>query len=120
MTRRMAASSSYSCSLKSPEGKPRTAKPRSPYVACRRSSASNCGVKPHLLAVFAQIPIGEPTREQGTRILTQYATAFPGVAEGFKTIYTYAWFVGVAIAAVVYGVMMKGKAVAHVQQAPQS
>ncbi|MNJ05776.1 hypothetical protein D3C73_1673320 [compost metagenome] len=49
-----------------------------------------------------------------------FPTAFPGVGEGFKTIYTYAWFVGVAIAAVVYGVMMKGKAVAHVQQAPQS
>ncbi|MEG1055711.1 MAG: cytosine permease, partial [Janthinobacterium sp.] len=49
-----------------------------------------------------------------------FPTAFPGVADGFKTIYTYAWFVGVAIAAVVYGAMMKGKAVAHAQQAPQS
>ena len=49
-----------------------------------------------------------------------FPTAFPDVAEGFKTIYTYAWFVGVAIAAVVYGAMMKGKVAARVQQAPQS
>ncbi|WP_454773612.1 NCS1 family nucleobase:cation symporter-1 [Janthinobacterium tructae] len=49
-----------------------------------------------------------------------FPTAFPGVAEGFKTIYTYAWFVGVAIAAVVYGVMMKGKVAARAQQVPQS
>jgi NCS1 family nucleobase:cation symporter-1 len=33
------------------------------------------------------------------------------VGAGFKTIYTYAWFVGIAISALVYGVMMKGKAV---------
>jgi NCS1 family nucleobase:cation symporter-1 len=37
-----------------------------------------------------------------------FPSAFPDVGEGFKTIYTYAWFVGVAIAAVVYGAMMKG------------
>ncbi|QGZ58935.1 NCS1 family nucleobase:cation symporter-1 [Paraburkholderia acidiphila] len=38
-------------------------------------------------------------------------TAFPGVfasvPDAFKSIYTYAWFVGLAIAAIVYGVMMK-------------
>jgi NCS1 family nucleobase:cation symporter-1 len=28
----------------------------------------------------------------------------------FKTLYTYAWFVGIAISAVVYGLMMKGRA----------
>ena len=36
-----------------------------------------------------------------------FPSAFPDVGEAFKTIYTYAWFVGVAIAAVVYGVMMR-------------
>jgi ATP-dependent Clp protease ATP-binding subunit ClpC len=33
----------------------------------------------HLLSAFAQLPVAEPTRAQGTRILAQYATAFPGV-----------------------------------------
>lgn len=33
--------------------------------------------EPHLLAVFAQIPVSEPTREQAARILGQYANAFP-------------------------------------------
>jgi NCS1 family nucleobase:cation symporter-1 len=37
------------------------------------------------------------------------------VSETFKTIYTYAWFVGIAISAVVYGVMMKGKTVPAVR-----
>jgi len=36
-----------------------------------------------------------------------FPSAFPDVGEGFKTIYTYAWFVGIAISALVYGVMMK-------------
>ena len=36
--------------------------------------------------------------------------SFPNVPEGFKLIYTYAWFVALALAAIVYGVMMKGKA----------
>ncbi|HEX8403889.1 MAG TPA: cytosine permease, partial [Duganella sp.] len=40
-----------------------------------------------------------------------FPASFPDVGDGFKTIYTYAWFVGIAIAAVVYGVMMKGKTV---------
>jgi NCS1 family nucleobase:cation symporter-1 len=31
------------------------------------------------------------------------------VSETFKTIYTYAWFIGVVIAAIVYGLMMKGR-----------
>lgn len=39
-----------------------------------------------------------------------FPASFPDVGETFKTIYTYAWFVGVAIAAVVYGVLMKGRA----------
>ena len=36
-----------------------------------------------------------------------FPAAFPDVGEAFKTIYTYAWFVGVAIAAVIYGLMMR-------------
>ena len=40
-----------------------------------------------------------------------FPASFPGVGEGFKTIYTYAWFVGIVISAIVYGVMMKGKTV---------
>ncbi|WP_159696241.1 NCS1 family nucleobase:cation symporter-1 [Massilia sp. 9I] len=37
-----------------------------------------------------------------------FPASFPDVGAAFKTIYTYAWFVGVAIAAIVYGAMMKG------------
>ncbi len=37
-----------------------------------------------------------------------FPSSFPDVGDVFKTIYTYAWFVGIAIAAVVYGLMMKG------------
>ncbi|MGJ7918612.1 NCS1 family nucleobase:cation symporter-1 [Massilia sp. LXY-6] len=40
-----------------------------------------------------------------------FPESFPGVGAGFKTLYTYAWFVGIAIAAVVYGLMMKDRAV---------
>ncbi|WP_317203561.1 NCS1 family nucleobase:cation symporter-1 [Janthinobacterium sp.] len=40
-----------------------------------------------------------------------FPQSFAGVADGFKTIYTYAWFVGVALSALVYGLMMKGKSV---------
>ncbi|MGF6654563.1 NCS1 family nucleobase:cation symporter-1 [Paraburkholderia youngii] len=36
-----------------------------------------------------------------------FPNAFPGVPDAFKSIYTYAWFVGLAIAAVVYGALMK-------------
>lgn len=38
-----------------------------------------------------------------------FPAAFPEVGDVFKTIYTYAWFVGVAIAALVYGVLMNGR-----------
>ena len=38
-----------------------------------------------------------------------FPAAFPAVGEGFKLIYTYAWFVGIAISAVVYGVLMKAR-----------
>ncbi|MBZ2208729.1 NCS1 family nucleobase:cation symporter-1 [Massilia soli] len=38
-----------------------------------------------------------------------FPASFPEVGDIFKTIYTYAWFVGVAIAALVYGVMMNGR-----------
>ncbi|WP_323142961.1 NCS1 family nucleobase:cation symporter-1 [Massilia phyllosphaerae] len=46
-----------------------------------------------------------------------FPEAFPNVGAGFKTMYTYAWFVGIAIAAVVYGLMMKGRAVPAMQPA---
>nr|WP_154379794.1 NCS1 family nucleobase:cation symporter-1 [Pseudoduganella rivuli] len=48
-----------------------------------------------------------------------FPASFPGVADGFKTIYTYAWFVGIAISALVYGVMMKGKAAPALRPATQ-
>ena len=35
-----------------------------------------------------------------------FPSAFPNVGDTFKLIYTYAWFVGLAVAAVVYRVMM--------------
>jgi NCS1 family nucleobase:cation symporter-1 len=38
-----------------------------------------------------------------------FPAAFPDVGAGFKAVYTYAWFVGIALAALVYGVMMKGR-----------
>jgi NCS1 family nucleobase:cation symporter-1 len=38
-----------------------------------------------------------------------FPAAFPNVGAGFKLIYTYAWFVGIAISAVVYGVLMKAR-----------
>ena len=40
-----------------------------------------------------------------------FPASFPEVGDTFKTLYTYAWFVGIAISAAVYGVMMKGKSV---------
>ncbi len=46
-----------------------------------------------------------------------FPEAFPDVGAGFKTLYTYAWFVGIAIAAVVYGLMMKGGAVPAMEPA---
>jgi NCS1 family nucleobase:cation symporter-1 len=39
-----------------------------------------------------------------------FPASFPDVGDTFKTIYTYAWFVGIAISAVVYGALMKLKA----------
>lgn len=36
-----------------------------------------------------------------------FPNAFPSVPDAFKGLYTYAWFVGLAIAALVYGVLMK-------------
>jgi len=38
---------------------------------------------------------------------TAFPASFPHVADIFQTIYTYAWFVGLALAAVVYGLLMK-------------
>jgi NCS1 family nucleobase:cation symporter-1 len=46
-----------------------------------------------------------------------FPDAFPGVGAGFKTLYTYAWFVGIAISAVVYGLMMKGRVAPALQPA---
>jgi NCS1 family nucleobase:cation symporter-1 len=48
-----------------------------------------------------------------------FPASFPGVGDGFKTIYTYAWFVGIAISALVYGVLMKGKAAQALRPAAQ-
>ena len=39
-----------------------------------------------------------------------FPAAFPSVGAAFKILYTYAWFVGIAISALVYGVMMKRRA----------
>ena len=36
-----------------------------------------------------------------------FPTSFAGVAAPFKEIYAYAWFIGLAIASIVYGAMMK-------------
>jgi nucleobase:cation symporter-1, NCS1 family len=44
-----------------------------------------------------------------------FPASFAGVGQGFKTVYTYAWFVGIAISALVYGVMMKGRALLAVR-----
>lgn len=49
-----------------------------------------------------------------------FPAAFPDVGEAFKTLYTYAWFVGIAIAAVVYGLMMKGRAVSAMTAARET
>jgi NCS1 family nucleobase:cation symporter-1 len=49
-----------------------------------------------------------------------FPASFPNVANEFKTIYTYAWFVGIAISALVYGVMMKGKTVQPVSVAART
>ncbi|TKC81704.1 nitrate reductase [Trinickia terrae] len=38
---------------------------------------------------------------------TAFPAAFPNVPDAFKSLYTYAWFVGLVIAALVYGVWMK-------------
>jgi NCS1 family nucleobase:cation symporter-1 len=46
-----------------------------------------------------------------------FPASFGGVPEGFKTLYTYAWFVGIALSALVYGVMMRGKAPATLRMA---
>jgi NCS1 family nucleobase:cation symporter-1 len=40
-----------------------------------------------------------------------FPESFPGVGNGFKLIYTYAWFVGIAISALVYGLLMRGRSV---------
>jgi NCS1 family nucleobase:cation symporter-1 len=39
-----------------------------------------------------------------------FPQTFPGIGELFKEIYSYAWFIGLGIAAVVYGIGMSGKA----------
>ena len=39
-----------------------------------------------------------------------FPASFPDVGATFKTLYTYAWFVGVLIAGLAYGLMMKGRA----------
>jgi NCS1 family nucleobase:cation symporter-1 len=39
-----------------------------------------------------------------------FPASFGGIGETFKTIYTYAWFAGVLISGLVYGALMKGRA----------
>jgi len=38
-----------------------------------------------------------------------FPASFGDTSDFFKAIYTYAWFIGIAISAVVYGVLMAGK-----------
>ncbi|MCV2353935.1 NCS1 family nucleobase:cation symporter-1 [Paucibacter sp. B2R-40] len=42
-----------------------------------------------------------------------FPAAFPGVPDLFKLIYTYAWFIGLAIASLVYWLLMGGKENKH-------
>jgi NCS1 family nucleobase:cation symporter-1 len=49
-----------------------------------------------------------------------FPQSFAGVADGFNTIYTYAWFVGIAISALVYGLMMKGSVRPSLRATPGS
>jgi NCS1 family nucleobase:cation symporter-1 len=46
-----------------------------------------------------------------------FPASFPDVGAGFKTLYTYAWFAGLAISAIVYGAMMKGRALSALRTA---
>ena len=48
-----------------------------------------------------------------------FPDAFPNVDSGFKTIYTYAWFVGLALSGLAYGVMMKNRAAPQPNAAAQ-
>jgi NCS1 family nucleobase:cation symporter-1 len=38
---------------------------------------------------------------------TAFPASFPNVPAFFNTLYTYAWFVGLALASIVYGALMK-------------
>jgi NCS1 family nucleobase:cation symporter-1 len=38
---------------------------------------------------------------------TAFPASFPNVPAIFNTLYTYAWFVGLALASIVYGAWMK-------------
>jgi NCS1 family nucleobase:cation symporter-1 len=49
-----------------------------------------------------------------------FPASFANVGEGFKLLYTYAWFAGMAISAIVYGVMMKGRPLLALRPAAQS
>jgi NCS1 family nucleobase:cation symporter-1 len=51
---------------------------------------------------------------------TAFPASFPNVADSFKTIYTYAWFVGMLISAIVYGAMMRGRPAPALRPAAQS
>ncbi|MBC7707535.1 MAG: cytosine permease, partial [Rhodoferax sp.] len=48
-----------------------------------------------------------------------FPAAFPSVGSGFKMIYTYAWFVGITISALVYAIMTKGRTSAVMAVAPR-
>jgi nucleobase:cation symporter-1, NCS1 family len=49
-----------------------------------------------------------------------FPVAFPDVGDFFKTLYTYAWFVGIAISALVYAAFMKGRAVPAISAAART
>jgi nucleobase:cation symporter-1, NCS1 family len=51
---------------------------------------------------------------------TAFPASFPDVADSFKTIYTYAWFVGVLISAIVYGAIMKSRPAPALRPVAQS
>lgn len=48
-----------------------------------------------------------------------FPASFANVGEGFKLVYTYAWFVGIAISALVYGIIMKSKTLPTLHRAIQ-
>ncbi|WP_145650313.1 NCS1 family nucleobase:cation symporter-1 [Pseudoduganella lurida] len=61
------------------------------------------------LAAIAAFAVGVAPNVPGF-LNAAFPAAFPTVSDLFKTIYTYAWFVGIAISAIVYGALMRAPA----------